>query len=369
MFGARDLPQGCKVAIVNEQAAAELFDGDPVGRTVQDPTGAHVEIVGVVAVRTKTPSGAVRPTIYYYADQMAPPFGRTGPATLRVPTLPEHANGMIGTQVVTAGYFDAMDMPVAAGRVFSDGAPAACRVGVVNEEAAELYFNGNAVGGAIVDPGGIRTTIVGVVRGTLLRTSQRRDDPVVYFPLAQDFLPRMTLILGTHGGDRKALRASVERSIEAAVGGASPVVVRTLEEQLIRTSLATERILTVLTGSSAGTALLLGLLGLYGAMSDAARQRRREIATRLALGARRWHLTRQLVAEGVRLALAGAVVGTIGSRIVARWLGRTPATDPLTSAWIWLAAPLALLAAVVIASILPVRRALRVDPSLSMREN
>ena len=104
---------------------------------------------------------------------------------------------MLDANVVSASYFAAMGLSLIAGRVFPDDpAPGGCRVGVINQEAAELYFGGNAVGGAVIDSAGRRTEIVGVVHSALLRTSQRRAEPAIYFPMAQDFLPRMTLILG-----------------------------------------------------------------------------------------------------------------------------------------------------------------------------
>jgi len=131
---------------------------------------------------------------------------------------------------------------------------------------------------------------------------------------------------------------------------------------------APERIATVLVGASAATALALGVLGLYGAMSDATRLRRREFGVRVALGAKGWRLIREVLSEGIRLAAAGAVAGLLGSLLVARWLARvTPNAGRLT-VWIWLAAPLALLAAVLVASVLPARQALATDPLTIMRE-
>ena len=114
-------------------------------------------------------------------------------------------------------------------------------------------------------------------------------------------------------------------------------------------------------------ALALGVLGLYAAMSDATRQRRREFGVRLALGAKGWRLIADVLSEGARLALAGTAAGLVGSLFVARWLSRvTPNAGPLT-VWIWLAAPIALLIAVAVASVLPARQALATDPLTIMR--
>ena len=85
---------------------------------------------------------------------------------------------MLDANVVSRSYFDAMGLTPMAGSVFPDDPePERCRVGVINQEAAELYFGGNAVGGAVIDRAGRRTEIVGVVHSQQLRTAQRRVEP------------------------------------------------------------------------------------------------------------------------------------------------------------------------------------------------
>jgi predicted permease len=369
MFGGGDTPQSCKVVIVNEEAANELFEGDAIGRSIEDPEGQRVEIIGVVATRkTASTTTRIEPTVYYYAEQTRTPLDRVGPARFRVSVRPEPARAVLEANVVSPGYFDAMGFSPMAGRIFSsDPAAGGCRVGVINQEANERYFGGNAVGGAVIDGAGQRTEIVGVVHSALLRASQRRAEPTIYFPMDQDFLPLMTLILGAREANEATL-TSIRTTLNTVPGGRSPAVVRTLEQHLSRTALAPERIAMVLVSASAAMALALGVLGLYGAMNDAARQRRREFGIRIALGAKGWRLIREVLAEGVRLAAAGSVAGLLGSLLVARWLARiTPGAGPLPI-WVWLAAPLALLGAVAIASVLPSRRALATDPLTIMRD-
>ena len=95
-----------------------------------------------------------RPTIYYYADQTGPPLDRVGPARFRVPRRPKPARAVLDANVVSSGYFDAMGLSLIAGKVFPDDPRAGgCRVGVINQEAADLYFGGNAVGAAVIDNG------------------------------------------------------------------------------------------------------------------------------------------------------------------------------------------------------------------------
>jgi hypothetical protein len=274
---------------------------------------------------------------------------------------------VLETNVVSPRYFDAMGLSVAAGRVFPErAAPGSCRAGVVDTEAAELYFGGHAVGGALIDGDGRRTGIVGVVHAPLLRTSQRRAGPALYLPMAQDLVAQMTLLLSAHDAGPDT-QVAVRRRLEGVTGAAAPPSVTTLDAQLARTALAFERIATVLVGASAATALALAVLGLFGAMAEAARQRRREFAVRLALGAPRWRIVRQVLVEGARLAGTGLAAGMLGSILVARWMARITPGAEATSVWVWLAPPIVLAGAVVMASVLPARRASSVDPLTALR--
>ena len=369
MFGGADTTQSCTVVVVNEAAADTFFDGDAVGRSIEDPEGRQVEIVGVVAMQESADPAAKHPVVFYYAQQTAPPLDRVGPARFQMPVLPEPARGVVEAHVVSPSYFDVMELSPSAGTIFSYAPPPrTCRSAVINQEAAERYFAGNPVGGAIIDAAGRRTEIVGVVQTGRLRASQRRVEPAIYFPMAQDFLPRMTMILDARDPNA-AMVATLRTQLEGVPGGTGSAMVTTLDEHLRRTALAPERIAAVLVGASAATAAALAVFGLYGAMADAARQRRREIAVRIALGAQGWRVIREVLREGGMLAGAGTIAGTLGSILVARWLLRImPSTGALTI-WIWLAAPLVLAGVVAIASVLPARRALSTDPLVVMRQD
>jgi ABC-type antimicrobial peptide transport system permease subunit len=368
MFGARDTPSSCRVAIVNEEAAAE-FGGNPVGRSIVDVTGQTLEVIGTVATRKKAAAVSSRPTIYYYANQQSAALGRIGPASFRVPASLELTRAVLDAQIVSPSYFDAMGVSTIAGEVFSGNrAQRACRVAVVNREAAEQYFGGNAVGAAVLDGLGRRTEIIGVVQADLLRTFQRRGEPAIYFPMADEVLARMTLVIGsTHTTDDTV--SAVRRKLDLVSGAALPPDVRTLDTYLTQTALAPLRIATVLVGVFAAIALALGIVGLYGALSDAARQRRREIAVRILLGAQGWRVIRQVVGEGGRLAGAGTVAGMLASVVATRSLTRVTPTGASASVWVWMAAPVLLLGAVAIASVLPAFRALAVDPLSLTRDD
>ena len=179
----------------------------------------------------------------------------------------------------------------------------------------------------------------------------------------------MTLVMNV----REALPVMLDelrRTIDAVDGrGRSLIEVETLEAHLSRTSLAPLRVATAIIGASTTLALLLSVLGLYGTLNDAARQRRVELALRVALGAGTWNVIGQVLKEGARLAAAGSVLGVAGSWIVSRWLPGIALDSGAKLWWVWFAGPLVLAAAVAIASVLPARRALAIEPIKILRED
>jgi hypothetical protein len=220
--------QMCPAAIVNEAAAEELFGGHTAGRTLQDPARTQVEIIGVVAIRK--PASENRPTIYYdYTNREGTPPGRIARVGFRAPIASDLAGGELDTNVVSPGYFDAMGLPLIAGQGFTGHTTLSeCHAGIVNREAADLYFGGKAVGAAVIDDGGRRTGIIGVAPSAPLGAFQRHLEPALYLPMSQDALPRMTMIVRTRDANGPTL-ADLRRTIEAVPGhGPAPLIVKTL---------------------------------------------------------------------------------------------------------------------------------------------
>jgi len=149
--------------------------------------------------------------------------------------------------------------------------------------------------------------------------------------------------------------------------GAAPLKVETLETYLSQTALAPLHIAMAIVGACTTTALFLGVLGLYGALNDAARARRRDLAIRIALGARRRHVIVQVLLEGGQLAGAGALAGMFGALLLSQFLPRMAQNIASPKSWVWIAGPLVLAGAVAVAGILPARRALLVDPLRMLR--
>lgn len=365
LFGPFDTG-ACAGVVLSRTAAAEI-GGMVVGRSISLPTGEWAEVIGVVVPRDD-PSAA---RVYHYnpgdaGSEGEPPLSRR--ATYRIPKPPDANHTMLDVNVFAPNYFQFMGVPVVAGKTF-DERHDACRVAIVNDEAAAVYFHGQAVGAAIIDADGRRSTVIGVVSSPRIRITQRSVAPAVYFPLDQDYQLRMAMIAETDGVTRNDL-ARLLRRIEQTPGGQEdprrPPIVTTLDDHMSRTALAPERIAAVLMFASASIALLLGMLGLYGVMNDAARRRQREFALRIALGAPGNHITGQVMAEGFKLVALGTIAGTLVSIGVARWLAQIAPADGFSLA-IWTAAPVILALLVVIVGLPPARKAFSADPLMMMR--
>jgi ABC-type antimicrobial peptide transport system permease subunit len=362
LFGAFDAVE-CGTIVLNEPAAQAMFSGHPVGRVIDTPAGRPLEVIGVA--RPKDPREATLPKAY--AHPSSAPLGVNGEVMVLAPPAGELDSVLLDINIVSPNYFDAMGLTLTAGQLF-DGRGRGCRIGVVNEEAAARYFGGNAIGGAVIDAAGRRTEIVGVVRSTSLRAGQRLAEPAMFLPFTQDFLPRMTAVLATPNVNDVTLEAIRQRIAAVPGGRADRLVVTTFDDHLSNTALATERIAATLVGTFAVMAIVLGSLGLYGLMADAARRRQREFAMRLALGAQAWRVIRLVIADGLRLVGLGAAAGMLLSVLVAQRLAAIVPAAGWPSPVLWIA-PLALLAgAVAIASVIPVRRALSADLLSLMRD-
>jgi hypothetical protein len=367
LFGPADYR--CRAAVVNERAAAMLFAEDTVGRVLYDPAGAPAVVIGVASLRKQR--SAARPTIYFEStDARAPAAGSITVARFGTAAVSKTERVELNTNVVSHEYFDAAGFALLAGRVFSDGRQGdGCRVAVVNREAAEMYFGGNATGAAVIDEVGRRTTITGVVQTGRLSALGHGAAPAIYFPMEQDYHPRMTVLLAAPTA-ANSMSDRIQSALEAVPGrGPIPMTVRSLEAHLTQTALAPLRIAAVILSASSATALLLSALGLYGTLSDTARRQRREIAVRIALGARWRHVSGRVLGQGARLAAAGTLFGMAGSFIMVRLLSRVVVTGEAPAAWVWMAGPGILAGMIVVASVLPARRSLMVEPLRALRED
>jgi hypothetical protein len=367
-FTGGDGPRSCPVALVNRRTADMYFAGDAVGRSMRDAAGRRVDIVGVA--EPKSPGGDDEdPTVYLFARQLAATatFG-TVPLRYRLRRAAPFGPPVdLDINIVSLGYFAAVGAPITEGSGFETASSEGCAVAIVNREAAQDYFSGAAVGGALIEPGGQRVEIAGVVDAGPLRIMQRRTGPMVYLPWGQRYVPRMTLMAVMPVATPERL-SDIAGGLNGVAGARNPPVVSTFEQYLARTALGAERIAAVLVACSAIVALALGLLGVYGVMSDSVLQRKREIALRLALGARAGGIVGGVLRHGLRIAAAGGAAGLAVAWIAVRVVLHVHPDVHAPALWMWLACPAVLLCIVGIATIAPARWALAVDPMTITRE-
>ena len=272
----------------------------------------------------------------------------------------------------TPNYFQAAGIPLRLGRPFawSDkaGSP---RVVIINEALARRHFpNQEPLGQRLhldvatgkIDEGWEIVGVVGDVRQHGLAQDAR---PCVYRPQAFSFLSSGNLLVRTTAAPL-ALAETVRKAV-LEIDPSQPVAnIRSMEEALAG-SMAERRFILLLLGGFAGTALLLAAIGLYGVIAFAVSQRTREIGIRMALGASRRSVLRLVLGSGMKLVGIGIAVGGAAALGLTRLLGRmlydVEPTDPATFASV----ALLLLLVSLFASLLPARRAARVDPIVALR--
>jgi len=285
----------------------------------------------------------------------------------RLPLPNEYANP--ACHVVEPGYFEAMKIPLVAGRYFDerDGAQSP-HVLIVNEVVARNVFpNENPIGKRLrMGFNGFTGVIVGVVGNTKDLTLDLASYEAVYTPYAQaPSWNTMALTIRTTFAPLALARPVHE--LVLGIDKDQPVSkVRTMDE-VVEASVAAPRFRTLLLGLFGLAALLLAGLGIYGVMSYSVSQRTREIGIRIALGAERSEVIRLVLRHGLVLTLAGLGTGLVGAlgltHLLSSMLYEVRPTDPLT----FVGVTVVLTASALLASYIPARRATRVDPMVALR--
>jgi putative ABC transport system permease protein len=268
---------------------------------------------------------------------------------------------------VSAGYFDALGVPLVGGRAFrgSDTADAPGVV-IVNAELARRFWPGrDAVGGRLrFDPASPWMTVVGVVGDVRHVGLARPAPPVLYIPYPQFPLPFTTVVAV---GTSEAAAASAIRAALAAVDPELGIDETRTLTAILRDATAEARFRTSIFAALGAVAVLLAAVGVYGLISHAVGQATREIGIRLALGAAPGRILGGVLVRGLGIAVGGAGLGLAAALVAARALGRflygVGASDPVV---LGLSAA-ALVAVALAAAYAPARRALRVDPVEALR--
>jgi predicted lysophospholipase L1 biosynthesis ABC-type transport system permease subunit len=243
-------------------------------------------------------------------------------------------------------------------------------VAIVNDAFARRFIGdpSTAVGQRLVvsSPGGQNAVeIVGVVGNVRHRALDHPPEPELYTPLAQTFMFPMAFVVRTAGSP--AAVAGAVRQAAYGVDRTVPVAEMQPLATLLAESLGRPRLLAQLLSVFAAIGLLLGVVGVYGVIAHRVRQQERELGIRLAIGAAPRAVAALVVRQAMAIALAGVAVGlplafALAHVMRTQVFGIAP-RDPFT----FVALPALVLAAALVASYLPARRAARLDPAGTMR--
>jgi predicted permease len=277
--------------------------------------------------------------------------------------LPYEAN----SRTIDPGYFSTLQANVKSGRTFNQGDNAdAPKVVIINQTLAKMAFGSqDPVGKQIVftySPKERPREVVGVVSDVHEGELDVEGKPAIYTPFAQG-PDNIFAVVVRSNLDPSALRSALEQAVHKVDRGIVLYQMQTMQELIAQSPAAVlHRYPAWLVSVFASSALLLGVVGLYGIVSYSVSQRTREIGVRMALGAPRISVLKLILAGGARLAAIGIVSGLAGAVLAGYLLGSV-----LFGVKPWDLATFLLVAAVLsaitaLASYVPARRASRLDP-------
>ena len=280
------------------------------------------------------------------------------------------ANPSLNLESIHPNYFETLQVPIVLGRAFTEGdREGAVDVAIVSEDVADRTWPGEDAIGKRLKMGDLGSrspwyVIVGVARQTRYR-ELRSPRPTLYLPAAQFQMTASRVVLRTTAS--LELVASVARAQVQAVDTDVKVMRVAPFEEMLSRPLARPRFNAFLLSIFGIVALLLSTVGLYAVMAAYVRQRDREIAIRLALGATATRVRHFVLGETVRLAGLGALIGLAGAAAASPLVrGMLFGVDPLDLPSM-IGAALLLVAAAALASYVPVRRATRVNAMAMLR--
>jgi predicted permease len=265
-------------------------------------------------------------------------------------------------------YFRTLGIPIRRGGNFTVPADSARPEVIVNETLARALWPGqDPVGRRLggLHPGAPAPTVVGVVGDVRAGSLESEVGGQMYYAFEAS-PPNNAAILARGTLEPRVLAARLQAAVRAVDPSQAVYNVRPMEE-VIAGAIAPRRANTMLITIFGVVAVALAAVGVYGVIAYGVSRRTREIGIRVALGARRGDVLALVAREGVLLAVAGVALGVAGAwalrRVVASLLYGIAPSDPPT----FLAAALALLLVALLATLLPARQALRVDPARTMR--
>jgi predicted permease len=276
-----------------------------------------------------------------------------------------HEDVEVDRGVVGANYTETLRTPLMSGRDFTDqDRPDTQAVAIVNQAFVDRYWPGQNAIGKRIEAGRWRT-VVGVVANAKYRRLIYDPTPLVLMPLTQRYEDEVILHVRTRG-EPLAMSAAVEQAIHSINGNLPLYNATTLRESMQGGSVF-ERIAVTFAGSFGLLALVLAAVGIYGVVSYTTRQRTHEIGIRIALGAGRPDILRDVLRQGLLLTGAGLAVGIGVSLFLTRFL-RGMLFGVGAADWLTFISVAGLLCVVAMAAcFIPARRAASIEPMQALR--
>ncbi len=274
---------------------------------------------------------------------------------------------------ISDGYFQTMHIGILRGRGFlQSDKPDSPRIAVVNEHFANRFWpHQDAIGKRfhLGDANGPRVQIVGIAKQGKYHWIGEPASDFFYLPFSQDQQSSMALVTESPASDASALAPVLRRLVHSIDPNMPAFDVRTMQDLFNKRAIQTPNIIVEAVAGMGAMALVLAVIGLYGLIAFSVSRRTREIGIRMAVGADRRSVLRMILRQGFGLALAGTAVGLalgivasrlVGSMFVLSFSGTNPG--------LFVVVMLPLLGVALLAAYAPARRASRIDPMRTLRE-
>lgn len=275
----------------------------------------------------------------------------------------------IETGIVSPGYFHLLGITLLRGRIFSDqDLETTVPVAMINEAAARTFWpNEDPVGKHLKLNSASKDwiTVIGVVSDARTESIADPGIPQVYLSIFQRRAKDLAIFLRGQL-DQGAIPGQLREQIQAADPELPVFGAKSLDD-VLASSLSIRRFSMEMVALFAGTALLLASLGIYGTISYVVSEQTREIGIRLALGAQRGQVLRMVLRQGLRLAIAGTVLGLTGAFIVSHLMAGLLYGIAPTDLPTFVAVAVLLTSVALAATYIPARRAMRLDPLIALR--
>jgi predicted permease len=313
------------------------------------------------------------PGVHSAALSTNPPIGGGLLATLTAEgqeSDPNHRGTLTNINTVSANYFDTMRIPILRGRGFTEfDSAGTAPVAVITDAMARHFWPGQeAIGKRFKEAIGTQyRQVIGICANSVVAQIGEDPQPVAYYAMTQQYSPAMVLITRTDR-DPSGIMPAVMRSVQQLNGNMALQNPQTIQE-ILRDGLWAPRTGAALFGVFGLLGMLLASVGIYGVMAYMVTQRSNEIGLRMALGATPGSVLRLVVGQGMRLTVAGIVVGLVAGMFITRLMGtmlfNVPTYDPVTFGGV----TVVVAAVALIAGWLPARRAAHIDPVRALRQD